>query len=222
VFATCETDLNGERDPGVRTMETNLGNLAADSILWGAQQEVGPQVVAAVTNGGGIRATIKAGDITMNDMKTVFPFDNKVAVLTVTGSELLEALEAATCTTPAAIGAFPQVAGIVFSIDTSTEYANGEAYPESTYFGPAQPGSRVTIESVGGEPFDLNKEYVIASNDFTAAGGDTYYAFRYAYTTTGYETGLSLEDAMVGYIAEVLGGVVGSEYSGPQGRITIK
>ncbi len=222
VFATTSVDLNGERDPGVRTMETNLGDFACDAILWAAQQAMGDQVVAAVTNGGGIRASIKAGDISMNDMKTVFPFGNEVATLTVKGSELLEALEAATCTTPDAIGAFPQVAGIEFTVDTSVPYENGEMYPDSTYYAPAKPGARVTIQTVGGEPFDAEKLYTIATNDFTAAGGDTYYAFRYANQTTGYKTGLALEDALVNYVAEVLGGTIGEQYAEPQGRITIK
>lgn len=222
VFATTEVDLNGERDPGVRTEETNLGDFAAEAILWAARQAVGDHVVAAVTNGGGIRATIPAGDISMNDMKTVFPFGNEVAVLTVTGAELLEALEAATSSTPTAIGAFPQVAGIVFTVDTTVEYVNGEQYPDSTYFAPANPGSRVTIETVGGEAFDPEALYTIATNDFTAAGGDTYYAFKYANETSGYKTGLVLEDALVNYVAEVLGGIITAEqYGEPAGRITI-
>ena len=222
VFATTEVDLNGERDPGVRTEETNLGDFAADAILWAAKQAMGDQVVAAITNGGGIRTSIPAGDITMLDMKTVFPFGNEVTTLTVTGEELLEALEAATCTTPTAIGAFPQVAGIEFTIDTAIEYVNGEQYPNSTYYKPANPGSRVTIATVGGEAFDPAALYVIASNDFTAAGGDTYYAFRYAYANSGYKSGVSLEDALVQYVAAVLDGVVGEQYAAPQGRIIIK
>ncbi|MGI6690187.1 MAG: bifunctional metallophosphatase/5'-nucleotidase [Christensenellales bacterium] len=116
VFARTEVFLNGERDPGNRTEETNLGDFAADAILWAAKQALGDKVVAAITNGGGIRASIQVGDITMNDMKTVFPFGNEVSVLEVKGSELLEALEAATSATPKALGAFPQVSGIVFSV----------------------------------------------------------------------------------------------------------
>ncbi len=222
VFAKTEVDLNGERDPGVRTMETNLGDFAADAILWAAQQAQGDQVVAAITNGGGIRTSIKTGDVTMNDMKTVFPFGNEVSTLNVTGAELLEALEAATFDTPNAIGAFPQVAGIEFAIDTTVPYEKGEQYPDSTYFKPAKPGSRVTIATVGGKPFDAAAMYTIATNDFTAAGGDTYYAFRYANTQTGYKTGVSLEDALVQYANTVLGGVIGSQYAEPAGRITIK
>ena len=158
----------------------------------------------------------------MLTMKTVFPFGNEVAVLTVTGAELLEALEAATCSTPEAIGAFPQVAGIEFTIDTSVPYENGEQYPDSTYFAPAKPGSRVTIATVGGQPFDAEALYTIATNDFTAAGGDTYYAFKYAFQTTGYKTGVALEDALVNYTSTVLDGTIGEQYADPQGRITVK
>jgi 2',3'-cyclic-nucleotide 2'-phosphodiesterase (5'-nucleotidase family) len=221
VFAKTEVDLNGERDPGVRTMETNLGDFVADAILWSAKQSVGDDVVAAITNGGGIRASIKTGDITMNDMKTVFPFGNKVSVLTVTGKELLEALEAATSTTPVAIAAFPQVSGFEFSISSSVAFVNGEQYPESTYFAPQDPGNRVTITTVGGQPFSLEAQYKVATNDFVAAGGDTYYAFKYANQQTGYNTEISLEDALIQYVGTELSGVIGQDYLNPKGRITI-
>ncbi len=222
-FAKSEVLLDGNRAPGVRTQETNLGDFSADAILWAAKNALGEdKVQAALTNGGGIRESIPAGDITMKTMKTVFPFGNEVAVLTVTGAELLEALEAATYSTPDALGAFPQVSGIVFTVDTSVPYENGEMYPDSTYYAPAKPGARVTIESVAGEPFNAEALYTIATNDFTAAGGDTYYAFKYSYQTSGYKTGVALEDALVQYTQQVLGGVVGEQYAEPQGRITIK
>lgn len=222
-FAKTEVLLNGERAPGVRTEETNLGDFSADAILWAAKQALGEdQVDAALTNGGGIRASIEVGDVTMKTMKTVFPFGNEVATLSVTGAELLEALEAATWSTPDAIGAFPQVAGIEFTIDTTVPYENGEMYANSTYYAPAKPGSRVTIATVGGEPWDAEKTYVIATNDFTAAGGDTYTAFAYPYAQTGYKTGVALEDALVNYTQQVLDGVIGEQYAAPQGRIIIK
>ena len=222
-FAKTEVLLDGNRAPGVRTQETNLGDFAADSILWAAKQALGEDKVdAALTNGGGIRASIEIGDVTMKDMKTVFPFGNEVATLTITGAELLEALEAATFSTPEAIGAFPQVAGIEFTIDTTVAYENGEMYPNSTYYAPAKPGSRVTIATVGGEAWAADAEYVIATNDFTAAGGDTYGVFAYPFTQTGYKTGVALEDALVNYTQTVLGGVIGEQYAAPAGRITIK
>ncbi len=222
-FATTSVMLDGNRDPGVRTQETNLGDFAADAILWSAKQALGEDKVdAALTNGGGIRASIEVGDVTMKTMKTVFPFGNEVATLTVTGAELLEALEAATWSTPTAIGAFPQVAGIEFEINTAVAYVNGALYPDSTYYAPATPGARVTIKTVGGKAWAADATYVIATNDFTAAGGDTYYAFKYPFQQTGYKTGVALEDALVNYTQTVLGGQIGDQYAAPAGRIIIK
>ena len=221
-FGKTEVELNGERAPGNRTEETNLGDFACDAILWQARQNLGEDKVdAALTNGGGIRATIPAGNITMNDMKTVFPFGNTIVTIDVTGAQLLEALEAATCSTPTAIGAFPQVAGITFSIDTSETYAEGDQYPDSTYFAPAAPGSRVTITDVNGKGFDPAATYTIATNDFTAAGGDTYYVFKESKNLT--MTAVALEDALIGYTSEVLGGTISAEqYAKPAGRIDVK
>lgn len=220
VFAKTEVLLNGERDPGVRTEETNLGNFAADAILWSARQALGEDKVdLALTNGGGIRASIPVGDISMKTMKTVFPFGNEVATVTVTGAELLEALEAATFCTPTAVGAFPQVSGVQFTIDTTVPYENGEMYPNSTYYAPAKPGSRIKNVTVNGQPLDLNAEYVVATNDFTAAGGDTYGAFL---GKTPYKTGVALEDALVQYTSTVLNGVISEkDYGKPAGRITV-
>ncbi|MFH1879322.1 MAG: bifunctional UDP-sugar hydrolase/5'-nucleotidase, partial [Bacillota bacterium] len=221
-FAVTEVLLNGERSPGVRTEETNLGDFCCDAMLWAAKQLVGDQVVAAITNGGGIRASIAVGNVTMNDMKTVFPFGNTLVTLDVTGAELLEALEAATFIAPDAVGAFPQVAGIEFTVDTSVPYAQGAQYPNSTYFAPASPGSRVTIATVGGNPFDPTAMYTICTNNFTASGGDTYSVFAYPNQQTGYDTTKPLEEALVDYVAQVLGGTIAAPYDAPQGRITIK
>ena len=72
---------------------------------------------------------------------------------------------------------------------------------------------------VNGEPLSLTKEYTIATNDFTAAGGDTYYAFKRANLTNSVSTGISLEDALIEYITEDLNGVIGEDYAAPKGRI---
>ena len=60
------------------------------------------------------------------------------------------------------------------------------------------------------------------TNDFSAAGGDQSYVLKYANQQTGYNTGISLEDALINYTRDVLGGVIGQQYAQPQGRITIK
>ena len=220
-FAVTEVLLNGERSPGVRTEETNLGDFCCDAMLWSAKRLVGEQVVAAISNGGGIRASIQVGNVTMNDMKTVFPFGNTLVTLDVTGAELLEALEAATFIAPDAIGAFPQVAGIEFTVDTTVPFTQGEQYANSAYFAPAESGSRVTIATVGGEAFDPEAVYTICTNNFIATGGDTYGVFAYAYQQTDYDIYKALEDALVDYVTKGLGGAIAAPYNAPQGRITI-
>ena len=218
VFAKTEVLLNGEKAPGNRTEETNLGDLITDSLVWGAEKN-GEAVDAAVTNGGGIRAAINAGDITKKDVNTVLPFGNTLSIVKVTGAELLEALEASTFSTPEAIGGFPQVSGIEFTVDTAKEFKAGDLYPGSTYHKPAGI-ERVTITSVGGKDFDEKATYSIATNDFMAAGGDTYYAF--ASAKTNYDLGLPMDEVLMDYIKEELGGTVTTAaYGEPAGRITV-
>jgi len=219
VFAKTEILLDGNRAPGVRTQETNLGDFAADAILWAAEQATDTKIDGAITNGGGIRASINAGDVTMKDMKTVFPFGNTIAIVKIKGSQLLEILEASCSAAPEALGAFPQVAGIEFTLDTTVPYVNGDQYPDSTYYAPAQPGSRVRDVKVGGEALDFDRTYTIATNDFLAAGGDTYYLFK---NLESFNTYVALEDALINYTAEVLDGVITKErYGEPAGRINI-
>ena len=216
VFAKTEVDLNGVKAE-VRSGETNLGDLITDALVWGAK-DAGIKVDAAVTNGGGIRASIGKGDITKKDINTVLPFGNTLSIVKLTGAELLEALEASTYCTPDTIGGFPQVSGIVFTVDTTKAYDAGDLYPGSTYHAPKSVG-RVTIQSVGGKAFNPKTTYTIATNDFMAAGGDTYYAFNAA----GFvDTGVPMDEVVMDYITEELKGVVTAEdYGEPAGRITI-
>ncbi|HHX13145.1 MAG TPA: LysM peptidoglycan-binding domain-containing protein, partial [Clostridiales bacterium] len=218
-FAKTEVFLDGNRAPGVRTQETNLGDFSADAILWAANEAVGGGVDAAITNGGGIRASIEIGDVTMKDMKTVFPFGNTIATVKIKGSQLIEILEASTFSTPEAVGAFPQVSGLEFTISSSSPYVNGEMYPNTTYYAPANPGTRIFNVKIAGEKIDPNKTYTIATNDFLAAGGDTYYLFK---DLESHNTYVALEDALVNYTEEVLKGLISKEqYGKSAARITI-
>lgn len=221
LFATAAVDLNGERDPGVRTQETNLGDFAADAYKYAAQQYFGEEITidGAIQNGGGVRASIPAGSISMNTLLTSFPFHNTVCAVKLTGAELLETLEAACFSCPTALGGFPQVSDIKFTIDTSVPYVNGAQYPDSTYFAPAAPGSRVTIESVGGRPFSLTDTYYIAVCNILADGGDTYYVLTQAEEVI--DTGIIDSEALISYV-NFLDGVIGEEYAVPKGHITIK
>ncbi|MBS7365672.1 MAG: bifunctional metallophosphatase/5'-nucleotidase, partial [Oscillospiraceae bacterium] len=127
VFAKSEVELNGDKAPGNRNMETNLGDLITDSMMWQILKDadslaVPAENIVAVTNGGGIRAWIHKGEITKNDVFTVLPFGNTLTVVYVKGADLLEALEASTYCTPAAVGGFPQIAGMKITVVTKAQY----------------------------------------------------------------------------------------------------
>ena len=225
VFAKSNVELNGNKSPGNRTQETNLGDLIADSIRAAALEydsslkEIESKVIA-ITNGGGIREYIHKGDITKNDVNNVLPFGNTVSVVYITGSELLEVLEASTYNTPSPIGGFPQVSNISFTVDTRKKYdAKAETYPDSTYYGPASI-NRVKIKEIGGKPFDVNETYAVVTSNFCSAGGDTYYAFTNA--KSQYDTGIAMDEALMDYIRDELGGTIGEKYAKPLGRITLK
>ena len=222
-FAVSKVELNGAKAPnGNRDSETNNGDLITDAMVWQVLQNkdgltVNEDHVVAITNGGGIRAAIKPGDVTKNDINTVLPFGNTVAVVYVTGAELLEALEASTYCTPGAIGGFPQVSGINYTIHTGKAYdANAETYPNSTYYGPKSI-NRVVINSINGKEFKENEIYAVVTNNFCAAGGDTYYAF--ASASAQFDTGIPVDEAVMAYITRELKGVIGEQYAAPQGRI---
>ena len=228
-FAVSEVPLDGDK-PNVRTHETNLGDLITDAMVWsvvkeGGIEQVEPNQVVGITNGGGIRASVEAGDVTMADFNTVMPFGNTVAVIYVTGDELLEALEASTFFTPEPIGGYPQTSGIVWTIDTTKEFDQGEIYTlggkESSYYAPASI-QRVTIESINGEPFDPEATYAVVTNNFLAAGGDTYNVFNRAYSEgSGFDTGIPMDEAVVDYITTELEGVISADmYGEPHGSQT--
>lgn len=144
-------DLDGEH---VRFKETNLGNFLADVL----RQTAGAD--AAIINGGGIRAGIHKGEITVKDIYAVLPFDNYLVAIRLTGQQIREALEHGVSCVEEGAGRFPQVSGLSF-----------------TYNPRAPAGSRVKEILVRGVPLDPQKDYVVATNDFMAAGGDGYQAF---------------------------------------------
>ncbi len=171
-----ETDiyLDGERNH-VRTGETNLGNLLTTAMI----DKTGADM--ALTNGGGIRASIKEGNITKGDVISVLPFGNYVVVLEVTGQDIIDALENGLQSYPNARGAFPHFAGI------------------NVKFDPSQPAfSRVSaVTLANGETLDPSKTYTLATNDFMAVGGDEYTSLSGKVTVGEYE---SLEEILSAYI----------------------
>jgi len=173
VVGRTAVELNGARE-NVRTGETNLGNLITDAM----RTKLGTD--AAITNGGGIRASIDKGEITQGEVITVLPFGNTAMAIELSGADLRAALEHAVSEYPATEGLFPQVSGIKFTFD-----------------GDAEPGNRVKEVWVGGEMLDEDKMYTVATNDFMKAGGDGYSMFTDAPIVS--EAG-GLEEVLMEYI----------------------
>ncbi|WP_409344086.1 bifunctional metallophosphatase/5'-nucleotidase [Paenibacillus sp. MBLB4367] len=160
VIAKAEVDLEGDRTQ-VRKRETNLGNFIADSMLERSKTISGFAADVALTNGGGIRNPIKAGDITKKALYDVLPFPNTIVMLEATGGELKAALENGVSQVESGAGRFPQIGGMTFTYD------------------PTKPaGERVIEMKIGGKPVNTARTYRLATNDFIAAGGDGYAMFK--------------------------------------------
>jgi len=147
----AEVDLDGEN---VRKRETNLGNLIADILRHASGADV------TIVNGGGIRTSIKRGEIRVKDIYAVSPFDNYIVAIRLTGKQIREALEHGVSAVEEGGGRFPQVSGL------SLKYSPSD-----------QKGSRIKEVLIAGQPIDPDREYIVATNDFLAAGGDGYRAF---------------------------------------------
>lgn len=176
--------FDGSREPGVRTQEMPLGNLIADVLL--ASTAKSDSAVAAIANGGGIRASLDQGDVTFEKVLNVLPFGNTVVVVELMGEALVAALDYG-LSQPGA-GAFPQVAGLKVSYCanlpcTSALRANG----------------RVTQLTINGTLVDFTATYRIAINSFSASGGDNYTMFKDACASGAYcrDTGILELDLLV-------------------------
>lgn len=171
--------VNPRGEVSVRNSETALGNLITDGMLKKAK-EYNAETVIAMQNGGGIRAAINAGPLTVGEVLTTLPFGNTLATVKLTGQEIKDLLEISVGVAPIENGGFLHVSGMKF------EYSSKLAK-----------GNRVTKMEVnnGGtfEAIDLTKSYVIATNAFTAKGGDGLTPFEVAYKA-GRVTDLGLSD----------------------------
>lgn len=161
-----KADLDGDR-ARVRTRETNMGNLIAGAMLWKAAA-AGAQI--AIQNGGGIRASIPAGPITLGQAMEVLPFGNYLVVLSLTGEQVIAALENGVSQVETTAGRFPQVAGLKYTWD------------------PAKPaGQRIVsvevLTDTGFRPIGAKTTYKVVTNNFLAGGGDGYDVFRQAKET---------------------------------------
>ncbi|TXC89331.1 bifunctional 2',3'-cyclic-nucleotide 2'-phosphodiesterase/3'-nucleotidase [Metabacillus litoralis] len=157
--------LDGDRN-SVRDSETNLGNLITDGMLSKAKEFIKTTTIA-IQNGGGIRASIEKGDISLGDVLTTMPFGNTLVTLDLTGAEIVESLENGVSKIEEGAGRFPQVSGLHYSFNRSLPA--GERILD------------VMVETEDGfEHIDLNKTYTVATNAYMADGGDGYESMKKA------------------------------------------
>ncbi len=178
IIGQTEDFINGSRS-SCRVAECAMGNLIADAMLARVRDQ---GIDVAIQNGGGIRASIDAGDVTMGEVLTVLPFQNTLSTFQADGATLLAALENGASQIEDSAGRFAQVAGMTYVIDLS------------------QPvGQRISQVMVAGRPLDTAKLYGVVSNSYVRGGGDGYDMFRTA--QNAYDFGPNLADVVADYLA---------------------
>ena len=184
VVGEATEGIDGDRK-NCRAKECSMGNLIAEAMLDRVKDQ---GVTIAIQNGGGVRASIDAGPVTMGEVLTVLPFQNTIATFQIAGADLVAALENGLSQLEEGAGRFPQVAGMKYSFD------------------PKKPaGSRVISVEVmdGGKMVALDpaKTYNVVTNNYVRAGGDGYKIFADK-AKNAYDFGPSLEDTTAAYLGK--------------------
>lgn len=204
-------DADGVRQ--VRHHETNMGDLVADAY----RAAVGADI--ALANGGGVRASIAAGDITNNDLLSVQPYGNELCLIEATGQEILDALEMGASNAPEEFGGFLQVSGLSYKIDASIP--SSVKTDENGNFVSVDGERRVFDVKVGDQVIDATKTYKVASHGYMLLeGGDGLTMFK---DNKVLQENVILDNqALINYITNDLKGVVGERYANAtgEGRIT--
>jgi len=182
VVAEAAAPIGGER-ADCRARECEMGNLVADAML---DRVRGQGIEIAIQNGGGLRASIDEGPVTMGEVLTVLPFQNTLSTFFVSGQTIVEALENGVSQVEEGAGRFPQVSGLRFTWDPAGE-----------------PGNRIRSVEVrdgdGWTDIDRAKTYGVVSNNFVRNGGDGYAVFESADNV--YDFGPDVADVTAEYLA---------------------
>ena len=194
VVAEAADAIGGDRAV-CRAMECSMGSLIADAMLDRVKDQ---GVEIAIQNGGGIRASIDAGPVTMGEVLTVLPFQNTLSTFQVSGKTIIEALENGVSQMEEGAGRFPQVAGMSYTVDPA-----------------AEAGKRISGVMVGNAPIDMDKVYGVVSNNYVRNGGDGYAMFKTA--ENAYDFGPDLADVTAEFLA-----AKGPFTPYTDGRITVK
>ena len=216
VVAKTSVDLTTMESDGktraIRNQETNLGDLVADAYRDASGADI------AIVNGGGIRADIKAGDITYGQIIAVHPFGNELRMVEATGQQILDALEMASRTAPDENGGFLQVSGLTYTIDTSVP--STVKTDDNKMFVSVTGARRVKDVKVGGVDIVPAKTYKLASHNYMLEdAGDGLNMFQKDKTLS--VPSMLDNEVLINYITGTLKGTVPSEYAKAQGRITV-
>lgn len=200
VVARTAAPIDGGRD-NCRAKECEMGNLVADAMLERVKDQ---GIDIAIANGGGLRASIDEGPVTMGEVYTVLPFQNTLATFRLSGKDVLAALENGASQYEEAAGRFAQVAGLKYTVDPD-----------------AEPGSRISDVMVrrdqGWAPLDPSATYGVVSNNYMRGGGDGYQVFA-ANASDAYDFGPDLAEVLADYLASR-----GADFAPAlDGRITVK
>lgn len=215
------TTLDADGNRAVRNAETNLGDFCADAFRSVMDADIG------MMNGGGIRANIAAGNLTYNNMLSVFPWSNYGCVIEATGQQIKDALEMGAKNYPEESGGFLQVSGLKYTIDASIP-SSVVTNADTGMFEKVNGKYRVTDIQVWNaqksayEPIDLQSTYTVAGTNYTLRNnGDGYTMFDGCKVVK--DNTMVDNDVLRVYLTDVLKGVVDEQYKDPagQGRITI-
>lgn len=213
-----DKDENGNRL--VRNHETALGDLCADAFRVMMDADIG------IMNGGGIRKPIKAGDITLDNILSVFPWGNLPCKMEVTGQTVLDMLEMGAINYPEESGGFLSVSGLKYTIMAGVP--SSIELTDKGEFSKVAGKYRVTNVQVLNkktneyEPLDLNKTYTLGGIDYTILYcGDGFTMFNDSKVLKAGDASYTDAQMIVDYIENKLGGTIGEEYAKPQGRISV-
>ena len=189
--------LDDKGNQQIRMAETNAGDLVADAFRIIVGSNIG------MTNGGGVRSEVNAGELKMGDIIDLLPYDNYLYEVEVEGSTIALLLTKCIQNLPLEDGDFPQVSGIKFDINAAAHQVSNIKIlnPTTNQY----------------EPIKMNGLYTIATTDYCITGGGFRGVLKDSKVT---KTGLMIySEALVEYISNNLNGHIGKEYAEPQGRI---
>lgn len=175
--------IDGSRD-NCRARECEMGNLVSDAIL---DRVKGQGVEIVISNGGGLRASIDQGTVTMGEVLTVLPFQNTLATFQISGKDLVAGLESGLSQIEDGAGRFPQVAGLKYSFDKSVAPNAGRVK------------SVEVMENGAWAPINPDKDYLVATNNYVRQGGDGYKVFAEK-AKNAYDYGPGLEQVVADYL----------------------